>query len=97
MLALVKSNLSKVKFWLFNIYAPSGIQRKTKLWGELKRISSPLRHGPFIIFGGDFNAITDLGEKKGGILPNKKIMEDFGMFIKDMRFFDCQFQNGIFT
>lgn len=90
MLTLVIRKISKVKFWLFNIYAPSGIQGKSKLWGELKRISSPLRHGSFIIFGGDFNASTDLDEKRGGVFPNKRIMDDFGDFIYDMSLFYCK-------
>lgn len=97
MLTLVIRKISKVKFWLFNIYASSRIQGKSKLWGELKRISSPLKHGSFIIFRGDFNPITDLDEKRGGVFPNKRIMNDFGDFISDMSLFYCKSRNGVFT
>lgn len=51
----------------------------------------------FIIFGGDFNAITNLDEKRGGVFPNKRIMDDFGDFISDMSLFYCKSQNGVFT
>lgn len=97
MLSFVKSKVSSVKFWLFNIYAPLGIQDKCKLWRELGRISSPLRQGSFVVFGGDFNAIVELGETSGGILPNKRIMDDFGAFMSDLSLFNCKTHNGVFT
>lgn len=97
MLFLVTSKVSKVKVWLFNIYAPSRIQGKKKLWRDLIRVASPLRQGSLVVFGGDFNAILDPSEKSGGIFPNKRIMEDFGNFILHMDLFDCKSQNGIFT
>lgn len=96
MLALVKSRVSKVKFWLYNIYGPSGILEKRKLWKELLLVSSPLKDC-MLVLGGDFNVISGLDEKSGGILPNHRIVANFGTFIQDMGLFDCKTQNGPFT
>lgn len=43
MLFLVTSKISRVKIWLFNIYAPSRIKGKKMLWRDLSRVASPLR------------------------------------------------------
>lgn len=96
MLALIKSRSSNTKFWLFNVYGPVGILEKRSLWEDLIHISSPLKNS-LVILGGDFNAISDLEEKSGGILPNSKIIEDFASFIQSMSLIDCKTQNGPFT
>lgn len=49
------------------------------------------------LFVGEFNAITNLKEKKGGILPPQRAMEDFATFIRDNALMDIIPQNGSFT
>ncbi|XP_059076663.1 uncharacterized protein LOC131875942 [Cryptomeria japonica] len=80
MLALVRSRVSNIKLWLFNVYGPMSIGGKKALWDSLSLTLSPL-HGQLVVFGGDFNAISFDDEKCGGILPNKRILEDFSTFI----------------
>lgn len=96
MLGLVKSRVSNVKFWIFNIYGPSSILEKRKFWKELSLVSSPLKDC-MLVLGGDFNAISDLDEKSSGFLANHRIIANFGSFIQDMGLFDCKTQNGPFT
>lgn len=50
-----------------------------------------------MVFGGDFNAISSNDEKCGGILPNKRILEDFSAFILNNDPMDCKKFNGSFT
>ncbi|XP_057857209.2 uncharacterized protein LOC131066465 [Cryptomeria japonica] len=79
MLALVRSCVLNIK-QLFNVYGPMSIGDKKALWDSLSLTLSPL-HGQFVVFGGEFNAISSDDEKCGGILPNKRILEDFSAFI----------------
>lgn len=96
MLSLVSHRASSFKVWVFNIYAPLGILAKYDLWQVLIRASSPLRDHSFVILGGDFNDILDVSKKSGGIIPNKKSIEDFNAFISDMSLFYCKPNNGLF-
>ncbi|XP_057816396.2 uncharacterized protein LOC131029764 [Cryptomeria japonica] len=96
MLALVRSSVSNVKLWLFNVYGPMSIGGKKALWDSLSLTLSPL-HGQFVVFGGDLNAISSDDEKCGGILPNKRILEDFCAFILSNDLVDCKTLNGSFT
>ncbi|XP_059077889.1 uncharacterized protein LOC131876488 [Cryptomeria japonica] len=69
---------------------------KKALWDSLSITFSPL-HGQFVVFGGDFNAISFDDEKFGGIFPNKRILEDFSTFIQNNDLVDCKTLNGPFT
>ncbi|XP_059068884.1 uncharacterized protein LOC131859306 [Cryptomeria japonica] len=69
---------------------------KKALWDYLSLTPSPL-HGKFVVFGGDFNAISSDDEKCGGIFPNKHILEDFSAFILNNDLVDCKTLNGSFT
>ncbi|XP_059067657.1 uncharacterized protein LOC131858435 [Cryptomeria japonica] len=96
MLGIVKRRTSNLKFWLFNVYGPSGIIEKRMLWNSLITLTTPLQN-VFLIFGGDFNAIANLNEKVGGIIPNKRVILDFSNFIQYLSLVDCMPLNGSFT
>lgn len=96
MLGLVKSRSSNLKFWLFNVYGPSGVLEKRILWNFLVSLATPLWN-VFLIFGRDFNAITSMDEKAGGIIPNKHFISDFCNFIHSLNLVDCKPLNGSFT
>lgn len=54
-------------FILFNVYGPIKIEEKALVWSlilEFMRMFPKER----IIAGGDFNAILDLSEKRGGVI-----------------------------
>lgn len=95
-LSLIISRVSEVKFCLFNVYGPTMISKKKKLWKELSHVLYAL-NDQLVIFGGDFNAILDEVEKMGGVIPNKKGMEEFNTFIQTNNLFDCQPNNGKIT
>lgn len=46
---------------------------------------------------GDFNALLDLDEKKGGLRMSNKIMEDFRDFVMQNQLMDVVPKNGTFT
>jgi len=51
---------------------------------------------PWIV-GGDFNMITSLNEKRGGLIRIDADMEAFGDMIAEQRLLDIQTTNGIYT
>lgn len=85
-----------LSFMLFNIYDPSSIVGKVRLWKQLSNMFQRFQDQN-IILGGDFNAITSLHEKKGGILPPSRTMEDFVAFINDKDLFDVILSKGTFA
>lgn len=85
-----------MSFWLFNIYGPTAITEKKKLWALLGEIVRVLQ-GELFILGGDFNAILNNSEKICGILPIAKVMMDLNQFIVDSSFLDVSPKAGKFT
>lgn len=83
-------------FWLLNVYGPTSTAGKNLLWEALKLKIDGVGKEKIILVG-DFNAITNLLEKKGGICPPKKDMEYFATFIQDNALVDVIPQNGGFT
>lgn len=96
MVGLVKSRASNLKFWLFNVYGPSRVLEKRTLWNFLVSLATPLQN-VFLIFGGDFNTITSMDEKPGGIIPYKQVVSNFCSFIHSLNLVDCKPLNGSFT
>ena len=47
--------------------------------------------------GGDFNLVSNLGEKKGGKRTLDKYQEDFGVFQTQISFMDMETENGWYT
>ena len=78
-----------------NVYGPQKIEEKFCLRSLL---NLKLRHSSMkIIMGGDFNMITLLLEKKGGIRKLNKDVEVFAEFIGSAKLVDIQPKNGAFT
>ena len=71
-----------LSFAVFNVYGPSTMIDKNNLCQKLTNLMLGLGDQN-IILGGDFNAIRSLNEKKGGIVPPPKTIEDFVTFIYD--------------
>jgi hypothetical protein len=57
---------------------------------------SLLPRGDLKIFGGEFNALLDLSENMGGIIPFAREMGDFKDFLGTNKLFDCVPKNGRF-
>ena len=76
-----------LSFAVFNVYGPSTMIDKKNLCQQLTNLMLGLGDQN-IILGGDFNSIRSLNEKKGGIVPPPKIIEDFVTFIYDNKLAD---------
>ncbi|XP_059074891.1 uncharacterized protein LOC131874942 [Cryptomeria japonica] len=83
-----------VRIW--NVYGPTGSDEKTKLWGELEDSILKCTDKKFIV-GGDFNAILDLTEKRGGSNRISKEMLEFKNFVRRIEATDCIPVEGWFT
>lgn len=81
---------------VIDVYVLALVAEKLKLWNWL---SSLIRENPEqnIIIGGDFNAIKNSKEKRGGIIPSMKVMEDFDNFITENDLFEVATSNGMFS
>eukprot|EP00253_Pinus_taeda_P036718 PITA_36718 len=79
-----------------NVYGPQKLEAKL-LW--LRALSNLQQRYPQAkaIFGGDFNMITSLREKKGGIKSLNRDSETFKDFIKSTRLVDIFPKSGTFT
>jgi exonuclease III len=81
---------------LSNIYAPTDISGKSNLWAHISyiRVLNPFL--PWIL-AGDFNSITSLDEKRGGIArldPSAHLLRDM---IDSLHLIDVKPNNGVFT
>lgn len=83
-------------FPLLNVYGPIKTKDKKELWNEIK---NQLENVGFerVIMAGDFNALLELDDKVGGLKKYTQVMEDFRLFIDDMRVMDIVPKNGKFT
>ena len=96
-ISLVASNFETgERFFLSNIYAPTDFLGKSYLWTHISFIRSL---DPFIpwIMAGDFNAITSLEEKQGGLArldPSSNLLRSM---IGSLNLIDVKTSNGIFT
>jgi len=79
-----------------NVYGPQKLEDKISFLSSLLSLKS--RHpSSKCIMGGDFNMITTLLEKKGGIRKLKKDVELFTDFIDTAKLVDIPPKSGTFT
>ena len=79
-----------------NMYAPSDLVGKSLMWSHIKYVRSLDLFLPWIV-AGDFNAITNLEEKRGGIArlgPSSSMLRDN---IGSLNLIDVKPGSGIFT
>jgi len=79
-----------------NVYAPHKVIDCIKIIQSLSNLLDPLHH-PIKIIAGDFNMITNLSKKKGGIRKLDKDSEDFLATIENLNLIDIPPRNGLFT
>lgn len=82
-------------FSVFNIYGPNNSVQKKLLWQNLSKKVQELGN-EVAILGGDFNAIMNPGDKKGGkgwFLESQKY---FSNFVNDNGLVDILFRKGEF-
>lgn len=65
---LLKVSHFYLSFYLYNIYVPNSTPGKKQLWEELNQSLYQLDFEK-VILAEDFNAIINLSDKKGGIIP----------------------------
>lgn len=93
---VVHSLIDNVVFPLVNVYGPTKTEEKAKVWKDISdKIDSGYKDR--VIVAGDFNALLDLEEKKGGLLMSNKVMEDFRDFVTTNHLFDVIPKNGKYT
>lgn len=79
-----------------NVYGPQRIQEKFKMLEDLNKIRQ--HHGAnHWILGGDFNMITNLAKKKGGLRKLDKDVEAFSTFTAASKLIDVSTANGLHT
>lgn len=87
---------TKQTICITNVYGPQRIQEKCNMLEDLKEIRH--HHGAHHwILSGDFNMITNLAEKKGGLRRLDKDVEAFSTFIAASKLIDVPIVNGIHT
>lgn len=50
-----------------------------------------------MLVAGDFNALLDIDEKKGGLRMTNRVMQDFKEFVSNKNLFDVVLKNGCYT
>jgi len=79
-----------------NIYGPQRLQEKLEMLLDLDEVRQ--HHGAdHWILGGDYNMITNLAEKKGGLRRLDKDSEAFNNFIAASKLIDIPTVNGLHT
>eukprot|EP00253_Pinus_taeda_P030593 PITA_30593 len=83
-------------FLCINIYSPQKLEDKIIF---LETLSKIIRKHPRskCILGGDFNMITTLLEKKGGLRKLNRDAEAFANFIENVKLVDVYPKSGLFT
>ncbi|XP_059074835.1 uncharacterized protein LOC131874904 [Cryptomeria japonica] len=96
MACIIVCKQSNISYPLFNIYGPSRMKKKLKVWNEVFNQASQLDSGK-VIADVDFNAHLDINEKVGGLRKPTKVMEDFWEFVSNCKLVDILPKNGRFT
>lgn len=92
----VKFLIEDIEFPLFNVYGPTKTEDKLKVWIEItERIKTTDWEKAVVV--GDFNALLDIDEKKGGLRMSNRIMQYFRDFVSNNHLFDVVPKNGCFT
>ena len=79
-----------------NVYSPQKLEDKILLLNRLSELHQRFPSAK-AIYGGDFNMITTLEEKKGGIRSLNNDVEAFNNFIQEANLVDFLPKNGMFT
>ncbi|KAF9681426.1 hypothetical protein SADUNF_Sadunf05G0000200 [Salix dunnii] len=82
-------------FFISFVYAKNLRSERKILWDKLSEIASIL-DGPWVV-GGDFNAVLNIKESKGGDNPNQGSMEEFGSCLLDCGLLDAGYEGNDFT
>ncbi|KAJ6414222.1 hypothetical protein OIU84_006950 [Salix udensis] len=82
-------------FFISFVYAKNLRSERKILWDELCEVAS-LLDGPWVV-GGDFNAVLNVNESKGGGNPNQGSMEEFGSCLLDCGLLDAGYEGNDFT
>ncbi|XP_059064820.1 uncharacterized protein LOC131856880 [Cryptomeria japonica] len=85
-----------MSFPLFNVCGPTKIADKEKVWKDISDKIGSLNNDKVIV-AGNFKALLELDDKKGGLRMNSKVMEDFREFVASNSLFDVKPKNGLFT
>ncbi|XP_059066286.1 uncharacterized protein LOC131857617 [Cryptomeria japonica] len=93
---VVHSLKENVFFPLVNVYGPIKTEEKAKVWKDISDKIGSLNNDRVIVEG-DFNALLDLEEKRGGLKMNNKVMEYFRDFVTLNHLFDVIPKNGRYT
>jgi len=83
-------------FLYINIYSPHKLEDKIIFLNALTRLINKHPRSKCIL-GGDFNMITTLMEKKGGLRKLNKDAEAFTGFIETVKLIDIHPKSGLFT
>lgn len=76
LLVSVKLLSFNISFLLINVYGPISSASKRAFWADLDSVIS-LNQNQHIFFGGDFNSIRSLKDKRGGITRLGRPHQDF--------------------
>ena len=79
-----------------NIYGPSAFPKKQAFLDFLGWVKDQFETRNWVI-GGDFNLISNLGEKKGGRISLYKFQEASSNFLSQIPMVDMETGNGWFT
>lgn len=79
-----------------NVYGPQRLEDKASFLRMLTKLKQRYQHSK-IIMGGDFNMITTLLEKKGGLRRLNKDSELFVDFMDSAKLVDIPPNNGLYT
>lgn len=79
-----------------NIYSSQRLENKLLMLDYISKMQH--RHSTAeAIYGGDFNMITSLEEKKGGVRTLNRDAEAFNSFIRAVNLVDMLPKNGLYT
>jgi exonuclease III len=81
---------------LTNVYSPANPRDKKAFLRNLEYLSNLTRHNIWI-FGGDYNLIRSLEEKKGGSKRLDQDSNDFNGLIDNLNLIDLEAINGNYT
>lgn len=80
MICIVYSMKENLEFPLINVYGPTKTIDKSHVWNVLSNKIYDLGSDRIVVVG-NFNALLDLDEKKGGLRMSNKVMEDICDFV----------------
>lgn len=83
-------------FNIYNVYDPSKIEDKLKVWYSIRIDRSDMNRSNLIMVG-DLHAIMELDEKSGGMSKVSKVITKFRDFIEKIDVVDCVPKNGKYT